>query len=716
MNTATVNLANVLSRLLEWCEIHEGKRDLSDESLLLAGTTLTWCFSSSNRSLRDRATKALVRLLTPRVVLLATLVQAFAEVDDPYVVERLVAAAYGCAMRSEDVEGIHAVARACYNAFFAARVPAHILLRDYARGVVERALSLRPEPVFDRMRLRPPYGGAWPTDIPSGDALKALGGDTSATVHPAQARLYYSVMADDFGRYVIGTNSWCFEWVSLPLGDPQPQSRREKTRMFVASLTPEQRTQWDRLRRAFRAERRRSLPLSPAFLIGAGDQSAGATNLPLPPHRDKVGDAKNALCALLSPEQQRILGAEVISFLEHGDQRFVTEDRFDLRLLQRYILKQAFALGWTAERFGEFDRNVDSGNRESKAERLGKKYQWLAYHDILARVADQFVFTGRSWPDEPVRFEGPWQVTGLRDIDPSMVLKQTAQDSRASRSSCWWAPPPYKDWYVIPSHTEWLQTERDLPSVATYVCVTDPADGSRWLTLEAHYSWEAPTPADREWSELSHRTVWYQLRSYVVRKQDFAELFSWAQEQSFWGRWMPESHDLYDLFLGELYWSPAYRERFKHARGERAWTRGDRSIRPPKDVIVSAVAYMGAATGRDCSMQDSVRTYVLAPWLAEHLGLRWCGVEGEFRGPDGRVIARDPSVDTAGPGALLVEEHALRAFLNAAGYEIIWTVLGGKQVIGEHPAVPAQMQLNGAFACHEGRVEGSVKGTFRQFE
>ena len=260
-----------------------------------------------------------------------------------------------------------------------------------------------------------------------------------------------------------------------------------------------------------------------------------------------------------------------------------------------------------------------------------------------------------------------------------------------------------------------MQAEHDLPELAPYLCVTDPADGSRWLTLEAHYSWEEPTPPDKEWSELSHRTLWYQLRAYIVRKQDAAEFFSWARQQNFWGRWMPESGDCHEVFLGELYWSPAYRERFADARGKRAWTRGDPSPRVPNDVIVPTMEYCGTGMGRDCSMEEPVHFYVPAPWLAERLQLHWAGVEGEFCGPGRQVVARDPSVTTPGPSALLVREHALRELLNTAGYEVIWTVLGSKEIIGEHPAVPEELQLNGAFLCSEGKIEGAVIGTYRTY-
>ncbi|MGO9097480.1 MAG: AVAST type 2 anti-phage system protein Avs2 [Bryobacteraceae bacterium] len=706
---------NVITRLLDWCAIDEGKRDLSDESVLLAAITVTWFFTCSNRFLRDQATKALVRLVAPRLGVLATLIGKFACVDDPYVLERLMAAAYGCVMRSGDIDGIHAVARASYTAFFADQPPVHILLRDYARGVIERALCLRPEPAFQRARITPPYGSDWPERIPTEEELKTAEYNAEGA-HRAQRRIWFSVMGDDFARYVIGTNSGSFEWANLPLRGTPPPSPGEQTRRFVASLAPDQRGAWRRFRRVHREERRKHLRLLPELLLWhfRSARSTGGAKAPGGvPRQGRRAAAQTALLAVLTREQRRFFAKWVVPFLDHGDQRFRDEHRFDLRLLQGYILPRVFALGWTAERFGEFDCELrDRGREAHKAERIGKKYQWVAYHEVLARAADQFVFKEQSWAERPVIYAGPWQVGGLRDIDPSIILRETARESRRCHSLCWWAPPAYKDFYAFRGDGAWLQAEQDLPSLAPWACVTDPADGSRWLALEAYYSWEEPTPPEREWSEMSHRTLWYQVRAYIVYKRDAAELFSWAQQQNFFGRWMPESRDFTGIFLGELYWSPAYREGFADLRGERAWTRGSRPESPPKSVVVPTMEYGGMGTDYDCSTETPIHICVPTPWLAEHLGLRWAGKEGEFCGPDGKVVARDPSVATPGPRALLVNESALRLLLAAAGCEIVWTVLGAKQIIGERPPGPGELQLNGAFLYRDGNVEGAVKGTY----
>ena len=60
---------------------------------------------------------------------------------------------------------------------------------------------------------------------------------------------------------------------------------------------------------------------------------------------------------------------------------------------QRWVFQRVISLGWNPEYFAEFDQRVNywSGSRtEHKPERFGKKYQWIAFHELVARIADNF--------------------------------------------------------------------------------------------------------------------------------------------------------------------------------------------------------------------------------------------------------------------------------------------------------------------------------------
>src|SRR5690606_732583 len=112
-----------------------------------------------NRSLRDRATKSLVRLLAERPQLIESLFQGFANINDLYLVERLYAVIYGAICNIGNDTVITQVSRLVFDKIFADGRPVpHILLRDYARGILELALvkGVLPEGVSPEL-FRPPY-------------------------------------------------------------------------------------------------------------------------------------------------------------------------------------------------------------------------------------------------------------------------------------------------------------------------------------------------------------------------------------------------------------------------------------------------------------------------------------------------------------------------------------------------------------------------------
>ena len=163
-----------VDRLVEWASNISTGEPVEVEVVDLAATTLGWMLSTPNRFLRDRATKALVTLLSGRLESLDRLVNHFADVDDPYVVERIYAVAYGVAMRSNDITGVDRLARSVYqHVFVGGTPPAHLLLRDYARGVIERAAYFSAATDFDLELVRPPYQSTFP-EIPDEQSTQDL--------------------------------------------------------------------------------------------------------------------------------------------------------------------------------------------------------------------------------------------------------------------------------------------------------------------------------------------------------------------------------------------------------------------------------------------------------------------------------------------------------------------------------------------------------------
>ncbi len=718
-----------VDRLVDWASSVAPTDALDDETVDLCAITLSWMLTTSNRFLRDRATKALVSLLTGRFDGMVKLVERFADVDDPYVAERVYAVAYAVAMRSHDTDGVGRLASCVYARVFAGGAPpAHVLLRDYARGVIERALHLGSTVAVDVKLIRPPYKSVWP-HIPSDEEIKPLlpdwsrGSRESRATEWARNRIGASVMHDDFARYVIGTNSPSTNWLSLRIEEPVWQSLGDRVKAFAGALSTKEREAWDAFCTAEETYKRTergvwfaALKDTRTRVSEAGDEDLGlavdsgdvATALAFA--RQARDDALAVLKAAVTTEHSQIL-EELL--LQDALAPRESPPRFDLRIIQRYVLWRVFDLGWTTKRFGAFDRFEigEHGREASKPERLAKKYQWIAYHEIMALISDHFQYREQYRENEgDRRYEGPWQ-EHLRNIDPSCTLRSTYGDSKDAGSRPWWAPVAYENWPAAEGGEKWVRQHDDLPALPPLLCAVNPKDGSRWLNLDAFFHWEQQAPADQDPSDAERRELWYICTGYFVRAEQTTAFLEWAETVDFLGRWMPEPADIYKMFLGEFAWSPAWRYLEQPYYGYGGWTRPRQDS--PVELLVAAFRYLREASGFDCSVDDSFTLQLPASKLAVGLGLRWSGEGADFVDSAGRMAAFDPTVYALGPKSLLVREDLLREYLARERLALCWAVLGEKQVFRPEPGLghSRSLVLSGAYVLGRGAPEGFLKRT-----
>lgn len=732
-----------LDRLVDWAASMSAATSIDDETLDLCWVTLSWTFTSSDRILRDRATKALVSLLTGRLAAVVRLIEWFATVDDPYVAERVYAVAYGVALRSTDPGAVGTLARCVYNRVFASgSPPPHILLRDYARGVVERALYLGSSPDVVPQLIRPPYKSTWP-QIPTEEDIKPLlpnwsegSSYDSRALEWARNRIGSSVMEDDFARYVIGTNSSSTNWLALRLEEPpwQPPPRTEdQLRALLDEFSSEESSAWEEYDAAAAAfpelvqsfiensiaERREKGELIfPWDIVDLGKEVANSRPIEVAAIRERMEQAKAALQTVLTKDHAQRL--EEIRTSQEGEDDLRRPLRFDLRLIQRYILWRVFDLGWTIERFGQFDRfaSEDGGREASKVERIGKKYQWIAYHEIMAFVADHFQYRElyREEQGDQV-YEGPWQ-ENLRDIDPSCTIRiLTGGTSWDGHTPAWWGAARYDSWGEPSNPREWVMDSSALPNFEELLLVTDPANGSRWLNCEAHFSWREQPPPDRDASDIERRELWYMCTGYLLRAEDAEPFLKWAESVDFSGRWMPDAADSYRTFLGEHAWAPADRYFQTPYHGERGWTQPREGC--PVKVRTMAFKYSREHTSLDSSIDDSYELRLPIGELVTGLGLHWSGNGADFLDQANQLAAQDPTVHTTGPDALLIREDILRRFLAEKNLTVCWAIIGEKRILGPTvgfgPRQPS-MRMSGAYVLGPSGLVGFIDGAFDDVE
>ncbi len=705
-----------VDRYVDWASRVSQENELDDSTVDLCAVVLAWMLSTSDRFLRDRVTKALVSLLTGRLEAAARLVDGFADVDDPYVAERVYAVAYGVAMRSTEPAEVGSLASRVYEQVFAGGdPPIHILLRDYARGVVERAIYLNASLDIDDHLIRPPYNTTR-LEIPDEHETETLVRTRDDVGNKARNLIVGSVMVGDFGRYVIGERG---PWLTLRLDEEQWQSPRSRLRALETTFNAEECSAWEEYRRA-----EKEIPvriLIPDLLSDSvGDQEAFIEVGPSVPDsavalaEERCKSALDRLRDVLRPEKL-VEFDEILQ--QESENRVVSAPRFDSELIKRYVLWRVFDLGWTTERFAEFDQFVNRNNaREaSKVERIGKKYQWIAYHEILASIADhhQYVEWG-SEHEADQSYQGPWQET-LRDLDPSCTLRAIpGGTSWGSHVPSWWARWRCESWYEDLSHENWIRRDDNIPCIADFLSVEHPDYGTRWLNLDGSFLWKEGHPADVNPSDVDRRECYISCTAYFVRAEDCDAFMRWAKTVDFWGRWMPEPAEMHRLFLGELMWSPAFRDIIQSYDGTDGWTKPEQGC--PVEIQATALHYFTESGTFDCSVDDSFTLRVPSRHFTEGLGLKWSGVGADYVDSDGKMASFDPTAHEAGPSALLVREDVLRQYLQDEGLALCWIIIGERLVLQgagrrEHHGA---MTLSGAYEYTDrgpaGFIHHSLKG------
>ncbi|CAM4124696.1 hypothetical protein [Jeotgalicoccus halotolerans] len=178
---------------------------LNEKQVDLLVTLFSWTLTSSNRYIRDKATKAIIEILKEYINLCLPLLKQFEKVNDPYVYQRIYSVVYGVCMKSQQMtkEKHKEIGLYVYGEIFDKDlVYPDILCRDYARQIIERYIYLYPDNSLniDLTKLRPPYKSTpIPIIVKEVDKNKLKEGMNliASSMAPDKSQMMYG----DFGRY-----------------------------------------------------------------------------------------------------------------------------------------------------------------------------------------------------------------------------------------------------------------------------------------------------------------------------------------------------------------------------------------------------------------------------------------------------------------------------------------------------------------------------------
>lgn len=650
--------------LIDWAWAADAN-EVDEQRLWLAAVTLTWFLSTSNRAVRDRATKALVNLLSCKLGHAAALVDQFADVDDMYITERLLAACYGAAMQGMDQARCRVLAASVWKNYFAEgkQPPLNVLARDYAFGVLlyaQAAGQLPAEVDLDACRAK--FKSAWPLEPVTEEDLKKFRGRSYGDSICSSTNMH-----GDFGNYTL--RHWLHDIVDAPrnlAGNTTKELFERWETALIDKCTSAQRAAYLALLKLTVKYRLR--PRRFSFTTASTDESDRLLA--------EVGQANEAFKDTLSEE----LRSEYAEFAEHhllestrmnDDNRRPSE--LDHGLVRRWICERAHQLGWTEELFEGFERGGNiSYDRMGKhrVERVGKKYQYIALAEAAARMNDNLAMC--SWEDEGKlrAFEpGPRGRDMKRDLDPSLLVRSTLETGWAAAPVTWWTPSaprlPSGDTDLL---LAWVHVESDLCNDLSQIEVVSP-DGERWLTVYGSRRWTAPGQGRR-----THADAWSRISCLVTALGNGPQLAKELLSERGDASRLCESRNLLP-FLGEHGWrDPQPIELEKNVSA---------GIKTPYAGIVESLTAEGG--GNDNSVDEGFALYLPSSGVIKALDLRLrSGKAPEYVDADGTLRWQDPSLRWRGSGAGVASRDYFLSKLASAGLEPVWVLAGEKNVYAGH--------------------------------
>lgn len=556
-------------RLINWGYSLEHEPIESVELKRLMSISLSWFFSCPNRYVRDRATKSLINVIGSDLKIYIDLVERFQDANDPYILERVYAAAYGGVLRHRENDAVTELADTIYELEFEDDDPTpHLLTRDYARGIIELTNHQVDSYTVDLDRVRPPYDSSFNIDIPTPEELQ--------------------------------------EQVTERLDDADTDL---ESRFWIG-------------------------------LTGSGFEGDGFSDFA----RDIVGT---------NHDSNHVHGYDL-----SGPEAL------------RWITKRVFRLGWHPDYFGDFDHYLNRWSNHSrgtrKPERFSKKYQWIAYYELVAWITDNCDFSN---PTTENPYNGPWSYFN-RDIDPSVLDPELDSDISLDEVVEY-------DCRIDEATTEeWLEDHEEFPELVPLLELS--VSGEEWVPLHSIYKWRAEEDTD---SRLD-RDVFCRIDPVIVDQDEKREVVDWITEN-----WV-ESDEikstlvslpvLTQTFRGEYPWHPLVEDRWED---DASVIRGC-----PVDVENTALDLLWEAE-YDCSVDEKYDMYGPSPYLADLLDLEWVVDTKEFKEQSSnpvrvadlseveRLYDRMNSLSMIGASSNILEE------LDNEGLEIVWVVQGEKRMI-----------------------------------
>ena len=222
-------------------------------------------------------------------------------------------------------------------------------------------------------------------------------------------------------------------------------------------------------------------------------------------------------------------------------------------------------LGYSDNLFSNYDcfQNRYGRYDNKKTERIGKKYQWITFYNMLARISDSYPL--KDWNGNLHPYEGAWEPY-IRDFDPTLNIHFLKPDSLPIIQYPILTEEIFLQTESFPSEKEikgWTRSSTSLfENLSDRLILTD-VDGTEWINLNLYEkSQNKQFETNGMFFTKGSQEIWLSAPGYFIKPNTFEELkrqpISWPFITDF-----PHGLEVYQLFNREYSWAPGCQSIFQ---------------------------------------------------------------------------------------------------------------------------------------------------------
>lgn len=383
-------------------------------------------------------------------------------------------------------------------------------------------------------------------------------------------------------------------------------------------------------------------------------------------------------------------------------QRFAVNDKEIYRYAVYFIFHE---LGYSDDYFGDYDFSCIEYDRSCtiKTERIGKKYEWIVMHNILARVADNYQIDNRYdlWRGE--QYEGPWELS-IRDFDPTLNAKPMIQSEVMHHASINFfqtdieATDASAEGLTKGNAESWLNQKGQ---ILEEVKRSRLFSGINQDTGVAFTSFMSSGSIDK-----AGKYIWVWAYAYFVTSTQKSVLKK-ALENNF------KSIDpsltcfrpMTDVFNREYSWAPSCKVYNESDRISVGIDSG--AVRLGE--ILCADSELLWENEYDGSKDEIVRRRVPCTEIMEMFKLRQGDADGIFLDEEGKLAAYNLEFSTSRESCLVVRKNLLDKFQKEKKLHLVWILKAGKEIHDDDGGILGESCWSGLIAYSSKGVTGSLK-------